>query len=279
MSERGKPRPALFRALGKQEPPSFVEIDGETFHLLELFKHDSWAATAIYQGGAKKVVCKFNRQQSVLGFPMKWLGRWLARREAGHYRRLADLPSVPRLCGPVMLNGMELRFAVAHDFVEGHPLGRYEVVGEAFIHELKTAFEEVHRRQMAYVDLHKRENILVGADGKPHLIDFQVSFMLPEPTGLLGPFQRWFLRQLQWIDNYHLRKHERKLRTSLGEGTQALPAKPWWIRLHRLVARPLREARRRLLVLLGVRKNQGRATSEHFAEDAVRHGDHAKRAA
>ena len=54
MSERGKPRPALFRALGNHEPPPSVEVDAQTYQLVEVFKHDSWAATAIYQGSAKK---------------------------------------------------------------------------------------------------------------------------------------------------------------------------------------------------------------------------------
>jgi hypothetical protein len=49
-----------------------------------------------------------------------------------------------------------------------------------------------------------------------------------------------------------------------------MPPRPWWIRIHRLFAAPLREARRRLLVLLGVRKTLGRSHTEHFAEDAVR---------
>ncbi len=268
MSDRGKPRPAMFRALGKQEPPPSVQIDGSTYQLLEVFKHDSWAATAIYQGPAKKIVCKFNRQQSVLGLPMRWLGRWLARREAAHYRRLADLANVPALCGIVTVDGAPLTYAVAHDYVEGRPLRRDDVLPASFLLELRTAIEELHRRHMAYVDLHKRENILVGDDGKPYLIDFQVSWMLREKGG--GPLRRWFLRQLQAIDRYHLQKHENNLNANVTGTPDTPPARPWWIRLHRLFAVPLRGGRRRLLVALGIRKPGGRATSEHFAEDAVR---------
>lgn len=271
MAERGKPRPAILRALGRQEPPAVVHIDNQVYQLIEVFKHDSWAATAVYQGGAKKIVCKFNRRQSVLGMPMGWLGRWLARREAAHYRRLGDLPNIPGLCGPVSCDGAVWPNAVAHDFVEGHPLRRFEILPESFIVELQSILTELHRREMAYVDLHKRENILVGDDGRPYLIDFQVSWMLPEKVGILGPVKRWFLRQLQTIDRYHLKKHELQLRACLaGLETAAPPARPWWIRLHRLIAAPLREARRRLLVLLGVRKKKGRSHTEHFAEDAVR---------
>jgi hypothetical protein len=45
---------------------------------------------------------------------------------------------------------------------------------------------------------------------------------------------------------------------------------PWMIRAHRLVARPLRELRRRLLVQLGVRTGKGRVETELFAEHALR---------
>ncbi len=270
MGERGKPRPAIFRALGKLDPPAAVDVDGETFQLVEIFKHESWAATAIYQSATKKIVCKFNRQQSILGLPVRWLGRWLARREAAHYRRLADLPNVPHLCGPVSVAGDVLPYAVAHDYVEGRPLRADDVLPESFLIELRSAFDEVHRRQMAYVDLHKRENILVGDDGRPYLIDFQVSWMLPENAGIFGSFKRWFLRQLQSIDRYHLGKHESKLRTSLSGEPTTSSARPWWIRVHRVIAVPLRETRRRLLVLVGVRKAKGRSHTEHFAEDAVR---------
>jgi RIO-like serine/threonine protein kinase len=267
MAEQGKPRPALFRALGKQDPPPVVLIDGEAFALREIFKHDSWAATAVYQSATKRIVCKFNRQQSVLGMPMGWLGRWLARREAAHYRRLAGLANVPALCGAVTVDGVELPNAVAHDYVHGHPLSQREVLPESFLRELQAAFAEVHRRQMAYVDLHKRENILVGEDGRPYLIDFQVSWMLSEKTDAI---QCWLLEQLQRIDCYHLRKHERTLHIARTGEIPDEPARPWWIRLHRVIAVPLREARRRFLVLLGVRKKKGRSHTEHFAEDAVR---------
>ena len=269
MGERGKPRPALLRALGKLEPPTLVHVDGQAFHLVEILKHDSWAATAIYQGETKKIVCKFNRQQNVLGLPMRWLGRWLARREADHYRRLADLPNVPKLCGSVCAGGVVLPHAVAHDYVEGRPLRSKDVLPESFVLELRAVILELHRRQMAYVDLHKRENILVGDDGKPYLIDFQVSWMLPERAGIFGFVKRWLMRQLQNIDRYHLGKHERLLQSNRGSAA-AIVSRPWWIRLHRLIAVPLRETRRRLLVLVGVRKAKGRSHSEHFAEDAVR---------
>ena len=37
----------------------------------------------------------------------------------------------------------------------------------------------MHARRTVYVDLHKRENIIVSEHGKPCLIDFQISICWP----------------------------------------------------------------------------------------------------
>lgn len=280
MEKLGKPRPALFRALGKIDPPLIVEVDGVTYQRIEIFKHDSWAATALYEGGGQKIVCKFNRKQSILGFPMRWLGRLLARREAYHFQRLADIPLVPRLFGTVYADGVALPNTVAHAFVAGHPLRADEKVDADFCDALIALFDEVHRRGMAYVDLHKRENVLVGDDGKPYLIDFQVSWTGNAEPNRRGWISGWILRQMQAADRYHLQKHLSHLEPArFGTSEATHSARPWWIRIHRVFAQPLRGLRRRFLVLLGVRRGKGRAETEHFAEDAVRQEqDHAKAA-
>jgi hypothetical protein len=267
-----RPRPALLRALGADDPPAGVEVGGRALRRVEILKHDSWAATALYEGPSGRVVCKFNRRQPVLGLPAAWLGRLLARHEARLLSLLADLPNVPDACGLVKAEGRALPNAVAHVYVPGHPLQSREQVGDAFFPRLRGLLGEVHRRGIAYVDLHKRENILVGDDGEPYLIDFQIG---------VAPTARWLrasevvrslLRLLQRSDEYHLLKHVARNRpdqlAALARGLQGRI--PWWIRAHRLVAVPFRQLRRRLLVGLGVRRGKGAAASEHFPEDAVR---------
>jgi len=262
-----QPRRPTFRALGKDDPPAEVTIAGQAHRRITIFKHDSWAATALYDGPAGKVVCKFNRQQSILGVPMRWLGRWLAQHETYVLTRLQDLPHVPRVIGPVYASGSRLDNVCAHQYVEGHPLARQERVSPRFFDCLADTLRALHQRGLAYVDLHKRENILVGDDGEPCLCDFQISFALPKRfPGMTQPMQAW-LHILQQADWYHLDKHRR---SSLSNGQAPPLAPPWFIRVHRLIGKRFRSLRRGLLVALGMRSGAGRAETEHFAEDAVR---------
>jgi hypothetical protein len=263
--ESVRPRPPLLRALGRAEPPSLVEVDGKPYRLLRVVKHDSWAATAFYAGLDKQIVCKFNRQQRIGIVPMRWLGRWLARREAHALHRLAGLPGIPVAMGAVHVEGRTLPNGVAHDFIPGRPLGRSDHISTAVFAELEQLLTAVHRRGMAYVDLHKRENILVGDDGRLYLLDFQISFCLKRwwPANALP--MRLVLWMLQRSDRYHLGKHI--ARCSLAAPP---PLRPWWIRMHRWVGRPIRSLRRWLLVKLGVRAGRGRVETEYFPEEVVR---------
>ncbi|MCZ2343670.1 MAG: hypothetical protein LC104_18030 [Bacteroidales bacterium] len=275
-----KPRPAILRALGRHEPPTTITVDGRTYHRVEVLKHDSWAATAIYTDDGEPVICKFNRTQSICGIPMRWLGRRLAAREKRFLRRLADLPHVPAVLGAVFVDGKPLLHAAARRYLPGHPLTSGERVAETFFPELRHLLETMHHRGMAYVDLHKRENILVGEDGRPYLIDFQISCDATRPWFRWLPGRRRLLGILCDSDLYHLEKHILRHRPDQSATETAIAQRrPWWIRAHRLIARPFRELRRRGLVLVGVRTGRGYAMTEHFAEDAIRREAARKRTA
>ncbi len=139
-----------------------------------------------------------------------------------------------------------------------------------FFAELERCLKEIHRRGVAYMDFHKRENIVVGDDGNPYLVDFQVSY-LARPRSWFWP-ARWLLSLFQAGDRYHLIKHKLRNCDLDWHEAQAIIARhrPFWLRLHRVAAVPLRTLRRRLLVLLRIRTGSGRAQSEHFTEDGLR---------
>ena len=105
--EKGlRKRPAWLRALGDADPPPTVRVAGRDYGLLTVFKHDSWAATALYADPeGDRITCKFNRMQPVFVIPMQWLGRILARREARFLQLLAPVALVPDEMGPVAAQG------------------------------------------------------------------------------------------------------------------------------------------------------------------------------
>ena len=263
-----RPRPPLFRALGADDPPAEVTVGDRTYSRSEIYKHDSWAATAVYaDDSGERIVCKFNRVKSVCGIPMAWLGRRLAAREAAALTRLSDLPLFPRALGPVFAGGRRQWNAVARSYIAGHPLGASERVGSRFFAELRASLLAMHARGIAYVDLHKRENVIVGDDGRPYLVDFQICFDAASPRARNLPGARWAFERFCDADLYHLGKHVLR---SDPHASVASPPIPGWLRLHRTVAVPFRQLRRRLLVAAGIRKGRGRAVTEVFAEDAVR---------
>jgi hypothetical protein len=248
-----------------------VEIGGQPYLRERVFKHDSWAATALYraEAGGRRAICKFNRIQRIGPIPMGWLGKRLAWNERTILERMDDHPGVPGWLGDVAAGGRVLTNAVSRAFIEGRPLGRHDQVDDGFFPSLRSILDVMHARRLAYVDLHKRENVLVGEDGRPYLIDFQISHA--GPAGWRGwlPWQAVVLRILQRSDDYHFAKMWCRSRPDQTGGEENL-ARPWWIRLHRLVARPFRSLRRGLLVRRGIRSGKGRATSEHFTEEALR---------
>ena len=251
-----------------------IEVAGLRYRRLEVFKHDSWAATAVYSfanddpihevGGrfspTTRVVCKFNRQAPFGFVPLRWLGRFLARRETAFLTKLEAIPGVPAVCREVRVEGKRASHVSAHEFIEGKPLSLQCNLDAKFFDQLDRLLHDLHVRRIAYVDLHKQENVLVGEDGRPYLMDFQVSLRVPDYLWL-NPL----LHLLCECDRYHVAKHRRAHHV---EG--ASPTRPWIIRMHRKIGVPLRSLRRRILVWLGVRRGEGYAVSEVAPEIGLR---------
>lgn len=266
-------RPAIFRGLGSDDPPPAIAVDGCSYRREIIFKHDSWAATALYRDSrGKRITCKFNRQAPILGLPMKWLGRRLARRETWFLCKLSGLEIAPDYMGAVYVDGVLQEHAVARRFVPGAPLAKYQRVQDDFFPQLFATLGAMRERGLAYVDLNKKENIIVGEDSRPYLVDFQISFRLP--AGWLGRTRlfRAIHSQLAEIDRYHVLKHVADCRPDLASPEELRQARtpPRAIKIYRVPANLFRYLRRRLLVLAGVRSGSGLANTESNPEDAVR---------
>jgi len=228
------------RALGRKGLPASFVLGGVTWRLVRTVKHDFWAATGFYANAAgRKAVLKMGRTTDYAGVPLEWIGRWLCQREVRFYDKLSDLPNVPPVLGTVGTTGF------VHAYVEGRPLSRDKPVPDGFFDKLHALMAELHRRGIAYVDTNKPENILLGDDGLPHLIDFQIS--MDEGERLPRFLQRLAVRHFRGEDLYHVLKHKRRMRKDelTAAEIERADRKSAMVRLHRFVMKPYFLIRRR----------------------------------
>lgn len=229
-------------ALGRDALPATLSVNGRTWRLNKFIKHDFFAATGFYEDAdtGELAVAKLSRTVSFLGLPLKWLGRIICERELRFYARLADLPNVPPVIGRVSDTGF------LHAYVPGRPLEKHQPVPDAFFDELLALIDTLAARGIAVVDTNKPENILLGEDNHPHLIDFQISYDAHRLYNLWPA--RALLKYFVKTDKYHVYKHKSRLRPDITTPQELMIAthRPWFIRLHRRLTRPYFIVRRRL---------------------------------
>ncbi|MEI8194749.1 MAG: hypothetical protein WCI73_02450 [Phycisphaerae bacterium] len=249
--------PAYLFALGHQPLPTTVTVEhagrSRTYYFAKLFKHDFFAATGLYQEegfadrdveapGGGGAVLKIQRTYHFWGLPMRWLGRRIARHEIAILESLQGVPGVPDFLGPYGPTGF------LHAYVPGAPLEPTAALTPVFFEQLHDLLAAIHARHIAYVDTNKRENILLGTDGRPWLIDFQISYRArrgPRANLLV----RWTLARLQRADWYHYYKHKTRLLPAActPEDFTAAQRRGFLHGLHRVIARPIIQVRRKFL--------------------------------
>ena len=147
---------------------------------------------------------------------------------------------------------------MAHEWIEARTFAPDLDVDKQFFPRLHTMLTALHSRGIVYIDMSKWENILVGEDGRPYLIDFQVHLQLP---------RRWPLQYLRrWLeaaDLYYLHRHWLRARPDqVGPETRALwEQQPKHVRMVERLGPLWRGVRILLLRLCGVtgvpRKHMG----------------------
>ena len=243
--KKGRPNPNLF-ACGLEGLPEYFHFKQYRYKLRKLFKHDFFAATGLYEIESDsspllseipvKIVLKINRRQPLMGLPLAWLGNMMRNHEVMILRSVEGIKQVPQLLGLYEPCGF------FYTYIEGCSLDESPNIPDSFFDECKSLLEQVHQRDIAYIDMNKRGNILIGQDNKPYLIDFQISLRFER-------YAHGLMKVLQKEDMYHLYKHKRRLRGDLLSETeqQISRRKSPFIRIHRLIATPFRTVRRRVL--------------------------------
>jgi hypothetical protein len=175
------------------------------------------------------------------GVQVEAAARRLARREADHLERLAEVVGVPDLLGRPAPD------ALLRAWIEGDTLRNHAEVPDRVFPALRELLAEVHARGVAYADMAKEENVVVesGAEaGRPWLVDFQIS-------AARGTWLEPLVETLQAADRYYLARHVKRRRPDqLTDADRALLAKGRGIvsRLHRkLVKKPYNVITRRIV--------------------------------
>lgn len=98
-----------------------------------------------------------------------WFGRWLAPiliwREASALRRLQDVTGVPRLYRQIDRRALLMEYLPAEPWAKVKP-------ADASYERLRELINAMHEHGVAHCDLRSPSNILVDAQGQPHVVDF-----------------------------------------------------------------------------------------------------------
>jgi len=241
------------QALGRSTLPRQIKVSHVRYSLKKVFKHDFFAVTALYErqntsdnniAGPAGVVLKISRTADFLGLPLRWLGQAVCRNEISILKSLQGLPGIPRLTARFG------RIGFVYEYIEGTTLDNKPQLTDDFFDRLENLIKQIHARNIAYVDMNKLSNILIGSDNQPYIIDFQISRQI---NWLLCPLRKFILEKLQNEDFYHLNKHKRHLMGHLMTPEQMVLSRRIspLIRIHRSIARPIIKLRRHLLGFLG----------------------------
>lgn len=248
---------------GKGLPPQITCLGGQ-YVLEKVLKHDFHAATGLYRRELEvasgkleedfkhhtsnitlpsRLICKINRRMHFCFLPLGLIGRLMTHREVYNLRRCEGIPEVPKVLariGPHMY---------VYEYIEGQSLNEKPPLPADFFDRLVIALQKVHARNLVHFDLHKPGNILVDMEGRPHIIDFQISRHIGDRFFLSRRLSSRFRRWLQSYDLYHVYKHKRRLQPELLTEAEAELSynHTLGLEIQRAIARPYKKIRRACL--------------------------------
>ena len=226
----------------------------------KVLKHDFHAATIVYgrqsetgsessspkasdTGLPTRLICKINRRTHFCFIPLSLIGRLMTHNEVYNLRRCEGIHGVPRVLARIHPN------MYVYGYIEGTSLGEKPPLPADFFDNVLAVLRQIHERNLVHFDLHKLGNILIGNDGRPYIIDFQISTHIGDRFLLSRRLSSRLRRRLQAYDRYHIYKHKRRLQPELLTAAEerlsrddSLP-----VRVHRAIVKPYRRVRRTCL--------------------------------
>ncbi len=199
-------------------------------------KRDALGRVELLDGAAgylvRRVACGGTlRRQRWAQFAWGPLARLVAHALLARERRalfaLRDMQGVPRPLEPLSEYGEyagapsvdgsvpRLNEVLLRSWLEGRPLWEAGELPSDFFERLADLVEELHARGVCHNDLHKEPNVLVGRDGSPALVDFQLASVHPRRG------RTFAVRAAE--DRRHVEKHARTYRVGTGREAKGVP--------------------------------------------------------
>lgn len=223
-------------------------------HAVKTFRHG---------GGSRPdvLLVQRNGEQAILkdyGQADPWFRRLVgplsARREARALKQLEGIRGVPRLLRTVGREALLMEYVPGMSAREVPPGGLTPLFFQQFYHLV----ERLHERGLAHCDLRSQGNIMVGADGEPHAVDFAAHFRRPRRWNLPA---RWMYEKLCEADRVAVarlkKSHAPELLTETEKQALARDRKTPLERTARFIGKSVRRLSRWLLTRRNV-SGQGR---------------------
>lgn len=144
----------------------------EEFAFVRLLKQDALGRVELVRRAGELAVLRRAQGGKLPG--SRWVARRLLARERRALTHLEGLTGVARV-----LDGGSARAShpacLLRSYVPGTPLCLVDALPRDFFERLEDLVRALHERGVCHNDLHKEGNVLVGEDGYPALVDFQLA--------------------------------------------------------------------------------------------------------
>jgi hypothetical protein len=219
-------------------------IGGEEYLHRGTLKEDAFARTDLVEKDGRKLTYKTSRLKAIPGLRLEGIMKRLTAREVRMHHVLEGIAGVPKLVKQVDDTSF------LREYVEGRPLNRKPpFLRPDFFDEFIAIVRNIHSRGVAFVDLAKKENVIVTPEGRPVLIDFQISLSLTRRWWPLCIPWNALVRQMQKADIYHV--YKRKARTwphSVRRHEKRYTRRPWSGKVYKFLIRiPHLAVKRRII--------------------------------
>lgn len=172
------------------------------------------------------------------------VGPLSVRREARALKQLAGARGVPRLLRIVTRDALLLEYIPGTSAREVPPGG----LTPRFFERFYRLVDDLHEFGVAHCDLRSQGNILVGADGEPHVVDFTAHFRRGRSWNIAA---RWMYDKFCEADRVAVarlkKSHAPDLLTESEKQSLARDRKTWLERAARFIGKSVRNVSRWLL--------------------------------